>query len=55
MTQNSIKNKFSNSPNPPLPSGPEALLGRQLKGGEGGFFPPKAGFEGDETVMKDCK
>ena len=37
MTQNSIKNKFSNSPNPPLPSGPEALLDRRLKGGEGGL------------------
>jgi 23S rRNA pseudouridine1911/1915/1917 synthase len=33
MTQNSIKNNFSNPPNPPLPSGPEALLGRRLKGG----------------------
>ncbi len=52
MTQNSIKNKFPNPPlptgpcpdrgrdrqaYPPLPSGPEALLGPRLKGGEGGL------------------
>ena len=37
MTQNSLKNIIPNPPNPPLPSGPEALLGRRLKGGEGGL------------------
>jgi 23S rRNA pseudouridine1911/1915/1917 synthase len=37
MTQSHIRNSLSNPPNPPLPSGPESLLGRRLKGGEGGL------------------
>ena len=38
MTQSHIRNNLSNPPSPPLPSGPESLLGRRLKGGEGGLF-----------------
>jgi 23S rRNA pseudouridine1911/1915/1917 synthase len=34
---NFTENNFANPPNPPLPSGPEALLGRRPKGGKGGF------------------
>src|SRR3989304_10490554 len=37
MMENSIKNNFPNPPYSTLPSGPEALFGRWLKGGEGGL------------------